>query len=76
MGSSARKKKEKKKDFQVSCLRSRILIVQERVSDPVPAQKTKLKVGKAKPKSDNFTDTSFKAKGMSVTVRAYHFAAA
>lgn len=41
MGSSARKKNEKRKDFK----------------------KPKLKVGKARPKPDNFTDTSFKAKG-------------
>jgi len=57
MGSSARKKAEKKKDFQV---------------DPVPllnssanpdiSQKPKYKVGKDKPKASNFTDTSFKAK--------------
>ncbi|KAI9701287.1 MAG: rRNA processing protein [Candelina mexicana] len=40
MGSSARKKKDKQKDFQ----------------------KPKLKVGKAKPKPSNFTDTSFKSK--------------
>lgn len=40
MGSSDKKKKEKKKDFQ----------------------KPKLKVGKAKPKSANFTDTSFRSK--------------
>jgi len=26
-------------------------------------QKPKLKVGKTRPKADNFTDTSFKAKG-------------
>ncbi|KAI1329949.1 Rix1 complex component [Xylariaceae sp. FL0255] len=42
MGSSAKKKKEKKKDFQ----------------------KPKLKVGKAKPKASNFTDTSFKSKSI------------
>ncbi|KAI0138100.1 Rix1 complex component [Hypoxylon sp. NC0597] len=42
MGSSAKKKKEKKKDFQ----------------------KPKLKVGKAKPKAANFTDTSFKSKAI------------
>ncbi|KAH9884853.1 Pre-rRNA-processing protein IPI1 [Xylariomycetidae sp. FL2044] len=42
MGSSAKKKKEKKKDFQ----------------------KPKLKVGKAKPKASNFTDTSFKSKAI------------
>lgn len=44
MGSSARRKKEKKQDFQ----------------------KAKLKVGKAKAKADNYTDTSFKAKCMSL----------
>ncbi|RFU32617.1 hypothetical protein B7463_g3742, partial [Scytalidium lignicola] len=44
MGSSAKKKREKKKDFQ----------------------KTKLRVGKAKPKPDNFTDTSFRAKSIVV----------
>ncbi|OTB05033.1 hypothetical protein M426DRAFT_320346 [Hypoxylon sp. CI-4A] len=42
MGSSTKKKKEKKKDFQ----------------------KPKLKVGKAKPKASNFTDTSFKSKAI------------
>lgn len=42
MGSSNRKKKEKKKDFQ----------------------KPKLKVGKTKAKPSNFTDTSFKSKGI------------
>ncbi|KAI1813167.1 Rix1 complex component [Poronia punctata] len=42
MGSSNRKKKEKKKDFQ----------------------KPKLKVGKTKPKSSNFTDTSFSSKSI------------
>ncbi|KAK5199409.1 rRNA processing protein [Exophiala xenobiotica] len=42
MGSSAKKKKEKKKDFQ----------------------KQKLKVGKARPKADNHTDTSFRAKAI------------
>ncbi|KAF2737581.1 rRNA processing protein Ipi1 [Polyplosphaeria fusca] len=45
MGSSAKKKKEKKKDFQ----------------------KAKLKVGKAKPKAANFTDTNFKAKSIVLT---------
>ncbi|AEO65102.1 uncharacterized protein THITE_2111737 [Thermothielavioides terrestris NRRL 8126] len=44
MGSSAKKKKEKKKNFQ----------------------KPKLKVGKAKPKASNFTDTSFKSKSIVV----------
>ncbi|OAP57047.1 hypothetical protein AYL99_09160 [Fonsecaea erecta] len=42
MGSSARKKREKKKDFQ----------------------KQKLKVGKAKPKAQNHTDTSFKSQAI------------
>ncbi|KAF2017449.1 rRNA processing protein Ipi1 [Aaosphaeria arxii CBS 175.79] len=45
MGSSAKRKKEKKQDFQ----------------------KTKLKVGKTKPKAANFTDTSFKAKSIVLT---------
>jgi hypothetical protein len=40
MGSSVKKKRDKKRDFQ----------------------KPKLKVGKSRPKADNFTDTSFKAK--------------
>ncbi|KAL8683493.1 MAG: hypothetical protein Q9186_000533 [Xanthomendoza sp. 1 TL-2023] len=42
MGSSAKKRKDKKKDFQ----------------------KPKLKVGKARPKPTNFTDTSFRSKGI------------
>ncbi|RVX69452.1 hypothetical protein B0A52_06515 [Exophiala mesophila] len=42
MGSSAKKKKEKKKDFQ----------------------KPKLKVGKARPKAANTTDTSFRSKAI------------
>ncbi|KAL8749701.1 MAG: hypothetical protein Q9199_007529 [Rusavskia elegans] len=42
MGSSAKKKKDKKKDFK----------------------KPKLKVGKARPKPANFTDTSFKSKAI------------
>nr|POE79601.1 pre-rrna-processing protein ipi1 [Quercus suber] len=42
MGSSAKKKREKQKDFQ----------------------KTKLKVGKARPKNTNATDTSFAAKSI------------
>ncbi|KAI1335348.1 hypothetical protein F5Y15DRAFT_252602 [Xylariaceae sp. FL0016] len=44
MGSSAKKKKEKKQDFQ----------------------KPKLKVGKAKAKASNFTDTSFRSKAIVV----------
>ena len=47
MGSSTKKKKDKKKDFQ----------------------KAKLKVGKARAKADNFTDTSFKSK---CTSSLYH----
>lgn len=50
MGSSAKRKKEKKKDFQ----------------------KPKLKVGKTKPKADNFTDTSFKAKCKFCAFRCFH----
>ncbi|OJD35213.1 pre-rrna-processing protein ipi1 [Diplodia corticola] len=50
MGSSAKRKKEKKKDFQ----------------------KPKLKVGKARPKPDNFTDTSFKAKSIIVKEQSIH----
>jgi len=46
MGSSNRKKAEKKKDFQ----------------------KPKLKVGKGKVKPDNFTDTSFKSKGIYLSI--------
>ncbi|KAI4242095.1 MAG: hypothetical protein LQ352_007308 [Teloschistes flavicans] len=42
MGSSAKKRKDKKKDFQ----------------------KPKLKVGKARPKPANFTDTSFRSKAI------------
>ncbi|KAL8723827.1 MAG: hypothetical protein Q9181_007162 [Wetmoreana brouardii] len=42
MGSSAKKRKDKKKDFQ----------------------KPKLKVGKARPKPANFTDTSFRSKSI------------
>ncbi|KAK8193455.1 pre-rRNA-processing protein ipi1 [Phyllosticta capitalensis] len=35
-------------------------------------QKPKLKVGKAKPKADNFTDTSFKAKSIVVKKQSLH----
>ncbi|KAL4951270.1 Rix1 complex component [Aspergillus filifer] len=45
MGASAKRKKEKQKDFV----------------------KPKLKVGKAKGKPENFTDTSFKSKGITLT---------
>ena len=44
MGKSARKNKEKKKDFQ----------------------KVKLKVGKTKPKAENFTDTTFKSRAIQI----------
>ena len=45
MGSSAKKKQDKRKDFK----------------------KPKLKVGKARPKATNFTDTSFKSKAIVLT---------
>ncbi|KAF2458348.1 Rix1 complex component [Lineolata rhizophorae] len=45
MGSSSKKKKEKKSDFQ----------------------KPKLRVGKSKPAPSNYTDTSFRAKSITVT---------
>ncbi|KAL8794808.1 MAG: hypothetical protein Q9195_002636 [Heterodermia aff. obscurata] len=53
MGSSARKKKDKKKDFQ----------------------KLKLKVGKARPKPTNITDTSFKAKSITLSQQSLTTAA-
>ncbi|KAI9737877.1 MAG: rRNA processing protein [Cirrosporium novae-zelandiae] len=53
MGSSARKKKEKKKDFQ----------------------KSKLKVGKTRPKADNFTDTSFRSKAIVVNAQSLNITA-
>ncbi|KAH8811473.1 pre-rRNA-processing protein-like protein ipi1 [Xylogone sp. PMI_703] len=53
MGSSAKKKKEKQKDFQ----------------------KAKLRVGKTKPKADNFTDTSFRAKSIVVNQQSLSEAA-
>ena len=58
MTSSAKKKKEKKKDFQV-CL----LIDKWTRFNAYCIQKAKLKVGKTKPKASNYTDTSFKSKG-------------
>lgn len=63
MGSSNRKKKEKKKDFQV-----RVCQIEK-----LPActhdfmQKPKYKVGKTQAKASNFTDTSFKSKGMKMS---------
>jgi hypothetical protein len=64
MGSSAKKKKDKKKDFQV-CLRiidalGKSLLLFE--ASLTFVQKPKLRVGKTKPKADNFTDTSFASK--------------
>ncbi|TKA72068.1 hypothetical protein B0A49_01998 [Cryomyces minteri] len=53
MGSSAKRKKEKKKDFQ----------------------KPKLKVGKARPKAANATDTSFRAKSIVLNQQSIHSAA-
>lgn len=60
MGSSAKKKKDKKKDFQVLMLKRFFLVVPFLT---VFLQKPKLRVGKARPKASNFTDTSFKSKG-------------
>ncbi|KAJ5203646.1 Pre-rRNA-processing protein ipi1 [Penicillium cinerascens] len=53
MGSSAKRKKEKQKDFQ----------------------KPKLKVGKAKAKPENFTDTSFRSKAITLNQQSLHIAA-
>ncbi|PKX96148.1 IPI1/TEX10 family protein [Aspergillus novofumigatus IBT 16806] len=53
MGSSTKRKKEKKSDFQ----------------------KTKLKVGKTKAKPDNFTDTSFRAKTITLNQQSLHITA-
>jgi hypothetical protein len=55
MGSSAKKKREKKKDFQVP-----ENFLQQSESKTNAVQKAKLKVGKTKP---NHTVTSFKSKG-------------
>jgi len=57
MGSSQRKKREKKKDFQVYSLESPKKDALLNMN-----QKVKLKVGKARPKAANFTDTSFRAR--------------
>lgn len=56
-----RKKKEKKKDFQVSPKSAREISSSFGYWHNL-AQKPKLRVGKTKAKADNFTDTSFKAK--------------
>ncbi|KAF7717943.1 Pre-rRNA-processing protein [Penicillium ucsense] len=53
MGSSAKRKKEKQKDFQ----------------------KPKLKVGKAKAKPENFTDTSFRSKAIVLNQQSLHVSA-
>ncbi|KAJ5166110.1 Pre-rRNA-processing protein ipi1 [Penicillium canariense] len=53
MGSSAKRKKEKQKDFQ----------------------KPKLRVGKAKAKPENFTDTSFRSKAIVINQQSLHVAA-
>ncbi|RPA96425.1 hypothetical protein L873DRAFT_1694498 [Choiromyces venosus 120613-1] len=53
MGASAKRKKEKQKDFQ----------------------KPKLKVGKAKAKPDNFTNTSFKSKAITLATQSLHTSA-
>ena len=60
MGSSVKKKKDKKKDFQV-CVPLQYGILNSLL---ISVQKPKLKVGKARPKGTNFTDTSFKSKCM------------
>jgi hypothetical protein len=59
-----RKKKEKAKDFKACWNPEPGLAL--RISHEswlTPLKKTKLKVGKPQAKPDNFTDTSFKAKG-------------
>ncbi|ERF70173.1 Pre-rRNA-processing protein ipi1 [Endocarpon pusillum Z07020] len=53
MGSSAKKKREKKKDFQ----------------------KPKLKVGKARPKAANHTETSFRSKAIVLNQQSLHIEA-
>ena len=60
MTSSSKRKKEKKKDFQVR----RPYAVLYFVPNHRPIQKVKLKVGKAKPKPSNYTDTSFSSKAI------------
>jgi pre-rRNA-processing protein IPI1 len=57
MTSSSKKKREKKKDFQV---REKMRTVD--VYDSNYSQKPKLKVGNTRPKAANSTDTSFRAK--------------
>ena len=71
MGSSVKKKKDKKKDFQVY-LSSSVQALNNLLS---LLQKPKLKVGKARPKGTNFTDTSFQSKCMfdSICMRLLFF---
>lgn len=61
MGSSAKRKKEKQKDFQVGYFFLALIRI---VIGSDISQKPKLKVGKTKAKPENFTDTSFRSKGM------------
>lgn len=67
MGSSAKKKKDKKKDFQVNLFGSSL----QNFSLTFPSQKPKLRVGKTKAKADNFTDTSFKSKCTSLLLTLF-----
>ena len=60
MGSSTKRKKEKRKDFQVL---SPLPIQRERAD--LTEQKARLRVGKTRSKASNFTDTSFASKSMS-----------
>lgn len=70
MGSSQKKKNEKKKDFQVclpnikTLLAWALFLLSPRTIANYDIQKPKLKVGKARPKAANVTDTSFRSKGM------------
>lgn len=69
MGSSAKRKKEKQKDFQASAKAEDVVFVMFSIIFVSCAnwvcslQKTKLRVGKTKPKPDNYTETSFQSKG-------------
>lgn len=65
MGSSMRKKREKKRDFNVRYRKS----FQSQEHKLIDASwKAKLKVGREKAKAANFTDTSFKSKCTSLHV--------
>jgi pre-rRNA-processing protein IPI1 len=57
MTSSSKKKREKKKDFQVKGKMRSVDVYESNCP-----QKPKLKVGKTRPKAANSTDTSFRAK--------------